>query len=547
MKNKISYTYMNNKLMKHLSFSALGTMTVLGIMACSQSVEAESYMDVKFDSTQLYSRLIIDSRINDFYANTKQMGFNVYDVHGNLTKNNAGGSNLKFDYVPGLVAKALIEGAGYYSDSTFARAWYYMVEDYANRYVESVPVTGGSLDNLNATKMYPYLYELAKEGGAFADIANPKTTENAMAAMKKAIQGLADANETFVIKPSVSEVAAGGWFHKSNYPNQMWCDGQYMGPALLAQLQHYDLHIGEGMDDWKTITKQFDITWHYLWDEDKQLLWHAFSADPMDERSACWADPVTGRSAEYWGRACGWYFLALVDLIEMMPTDIVYEPTQSSLSDYSVDCRTRLMQYLEKLAAGLKLRQDDSTGCWYQLLAYDNTFSADQYKGKTYTKTVNYLESSASAIFTAAYLKAVRLGYLSSEEYLSVAKKGYMGFVNEFVKLKSDGTYTLVNSCASAGLGGGDNRDGSAAYYLLGSDVTRVTKYTEGKVLGAFILAAIEYERLVAEEKQKSETRIECASNDKNQISGFCYNLSGQIVPEVEKSVSRGKVFVVRR
>lgn len=531
--------------MTYCKLFILGSVVLLS-SACSQAGDAETYTDVKFDSTQLYSKLIIDSRINDFYANTKQMGFNVYDEEGNLLKTNAGGENLKFDYVPGLVAKALIEGAAYYKDSTFARAWYYMVEDYANRYVESVPTTGGSLDNLNATKMYPYLYELTREEGAYASIANPATHSNAMEAMKKAIQGLADANETYVIQTSVKEDAAGGWYHKKSYPNQMWCDGQYMGPALLAQLQTYDLHIGQGLEDWKTITRQFDITWHYLWDADKQLLWHAFSADPTGEYAKCWADPVTGRSQEYWGRACGWYLLALVDLLEMMPTDIEYAPTQSSLAEYSTDCRTRLQQYLEKLSAGLKARQDANTGCWYQLLAYDNTFSADTYQGKTYNRTYNYLESSASAIFTAAYLKAVRLGYLPADEYLDVAIKGYQGFVNEFVKLKSDGTYTLVNSCASAGLGSSANREGSAAYYLLGSDVTRVTKYTEGKVFGAFILAAIEYERLMNEMKNETSA-ISDSVQAANTSSERTVDLTGKLAHNDEKwQISKGRI-VVRR
>lgn len=530
--------------MSHFKNSFFFSVVLLS-SACTQAEETETYQDVKFDSTKLYSKLIIESRINDFYANTKLMGFNLYDAEGKLLKENAGGSNLKFDYVPGLVAKALIEGAAYYQDSAFARSWYYMVEDYANRYVESVPTTGGSLDNLNATKMYPYLYELTREDGAFASVANPATHSNAMAAMQKAIQGLADANKTYVIQPSVKEDAAGGWYHKKNYPNQMWCDGQYMGPALLAQLQTYDLHIGQGLEDWKTITRQFDITWHYLWDADKQLLWHAFSADPKGEYAKCWADPVTGRSQEYWGRACGWYMLALVDLLEMMPTDIEYAPTQSTLSEYSTDCRTRLKQYLEKLSAGLKVRQDAKTGCWYQLLAYDNTFSANSYQGKTYTRTYNYLESSASAIFTAAYLKAVRLGFLSSDEYRDVAIKGYQGFVNEFVKLKSDGTYTLVNSCASAGLGSNTNRDGSAAYYLLGSDVTRVTKYTEGKVLGAFILAAIEYERLMNEFKKEEETSALSASLTPTCSKGV--SLSGRMAQNDEKwQISKGRI-VVRR
>ena len=236
--------------MQFLSLSSLSMVLTCGLVSCSQQMEAENYTDVQFDSTQLYSRLMIESRINDFYANKNQMGFNVYDEQGNLVKKNAGGSKLKFDYVPGLVAKALIEGAAYYKDSTFARPWFYTVENYANTYVGSVPTTGESLDNLNAAKMYAYLYDLTDEGGAYAAIADASTHSNALKAMQKAQKGLTDANNRYVIKASVKEDAAGGWFHKSGYPNQMWCDGQYMGPALLGLLQKYDLHIGD--NDWAT-------------------------------------------------------------------------------------------------------------------------------------------------------------------------------------------------------------------------------------------------------------------------------------------------------
>lgn len=44
-------------------------------------------------------------------------------------------------------------------------------------------------------------------------------------------------------------------------------------------------------------------------------------------------------------------------------------------------------------------------------------------------------------------------------------------------------------------MGGKNNRKGDANYYLSGSDTKVITTYTEGKILGAFILAAVEYER----------------------------------------------------
>ena len=78
-----------------------------------------------------------------------------------------------------------------------------------------------------------------------------------------------------------------------------------------------------------------------------------------------------------------------------------------------------------------------------------------------------------------------------------MANDSFKGLFNQFVRQREDGSWTLINDCASAGLGGANwgIRDGSAAYYLLGNDVTRTTDYTEGKVYGAFILAATEYER----------------------------------------------------
>ena len=103
---------------------------------------------------------IIQYRIADFYANKKLMGLNLYNVQGEVMTPNQGGDNLKFDYVPGLVAKAIIEAADANSKSGFAKSWFYSVEDYANRCAQSVPTTGKSLDDLNATKMYFTLYDL---------------------------------------------------------------------------------------------------------------------------------------------------------------------------------------------------------------------------------------------------------------------------------------------------------------------------------------------------------------------------------------------------
>ena len=148
-----------------------------------------------------------------------------------------------------------------------------------------------------------------------------------------------------------------------------------------------------------------------------------------------------------------------------------------------------LRDYLNQIAQGLAARQDAATGCWCQLLQYANG------EKPTGCSTANYLESSGSALFVAGFLKGQRLG-LFDTDYSAVAKKGYRGLIEQFlVRDQGGNTYALIKSCASAGLS--NDRKGDAKYYLAESENkdTKIASPTEGKVLGAFILAAVEYER----------------------------------------------------
>ena len=242
-----------------------------------------------------------------------------------------------------------------------------------------------------------------------------------------------------------------------------------------------------------------------------KLLYHAFTADPAGSAASSWygISSTPGNeiyhSAEYWGRAEGWYFLALVDVLEQMQIAGL-----TKTQNYKT-----LHGYLNELAAGIAAKQDAATGCWYQLLNHDGTFVAQSYSGSSYTSNpvANYLESSASAIFTAAYLKGMRLG-LYDTDYTAIAKKAYQGIVEQFMVADGNGGVHLVCCSKSAGLGSSSNRDGSAEYYLMGEDTEPTSKdpnakthddkaifYTEGKVFGGFILAATEYERLFLDKK----------------------------------------------
>lgn len=484
---------------------ALRLIPALGLLFSASTLRAADNLGgVTFNSGVRYSQWAINSRLHDFYGNQKKFGFDYYDQNGTKTKNVTwykldGKTKVdrSFDYVAGLVGKATLEAADYYENFDWSKSWFYAAQGYAT----GTPYANDkmTLDNMNAAKMYfPILNGKLKSDAAttaankaIADVVNDMTTYNATYIIGSGESALDNTNANDEQKKMF-----GGWFHKSTeYTDQMWCDGQYMGPALLAQIiKHNNNNKNISDNDWDIVAKQFNITWAQLYDSKTGLLYHGFTANPGDNASAAWTgiskEKGIYHSASFWGRANAWYFLALVDVLEAMPAGTNYNT---------------LKGYLDKLATGIAKHQDDKTGCWYQLLDKDASFSSN---GKS-----NYLEASCSSIFTAAYLKAIRLGLLDKTTYEPVAKKAYEGLVNQFMVYDNtdNNTIQLVKSCTSAGLGGSDKRAGDDNYYLTGKDAGVVTSatigntyyYTEGKVLGGFIMAATEYERACQNQDSK--------------------------------------------
>lgn len=472
---------------------------------------------VKFNSGVRYSQWAINSRANDFYANTTSFGLATYNADGSPNKKR-NDTKKKLDYVPGLVAKSMIEAANYYQGFDWSKPWFLSVKEYGDTYSNSVPTGGGSLDDLNAVKLYIGLYNNAN--AIETDKSNYKN------AIGRAQTGLETHNTKYAIKSGTlaGENVVGGWFHKEAYNNQMWLDGAYMGSALLAQIVNFNGTgsnvFGSTTADWDMVTKQLNIVWNMCWNPTDKLMYHAFEANAgtgtgtNDSKSHAetWAglngktEPYTFHSAAYWGRANAWYLMALVDVLEAMKN-----AGQENTTNY-----TTLKQHLAELAAGIAAHQDSNTGGWYQVMD-DPSFKATSYNGKSSTAT-NYIETSATAIFAAAYFKAVRCGLLESTtkyDYKIIAKNAFEGLVNNYTYLDENGNMQIWGSCRSAGLGGEKDtalkgnekyRDGSKEYYLLGNDVPMVKQsegITEGKVLGGFIMAATEYERAYQNQDSK--------------------------------------------
>lgn len=222
---------------------------------------------------------------------------------------------------------------------------------------------------------------------------------------------------------------SGGFWHKKIYPNQMWLDGLYMGAPFYSKF-NTTFEKGNKLDD---IAFQFELIWEHTIDKETGLLYHAWD----ESKQIDWADKETGQSPNFWSRSMGWYLMALVDVLDDFPEN---HPK-----------REVLILYLNELSKSLVKFQDDS-GLWYQVTNMG-------------TREGNYLEASGSCMFTYAFAKGVRKGYLP-EEFFQFAIKAFEGIVNELIQVDVDGEVHITQVCGSAGLGGNPYRDGSFDYYI---------------------------------------------------------------------------------
>ena len=374
-------------------------------------------------------------------------------------------ADMMWDYVSGLVAKTILMYCDQYPDDDLSAQAYGWCKTYADNAIDSrgnfYNFKKGSLDNIASGKVLFNLY--TRESAV-----NPANGERYRVAADYLYNYLRYEYTRITLTDG-----KGGFIHKNSYPNQMWLDGLYMGAAFYAE--YLATFAPDDNAGWADVALQFTTIHSHTYDSQKGLNYHGWSAKPSDSNSF-WAntrDPYKGCSKEFWGRGMGWYAAALVDVLEMMPPQ---HPDYAALEEIFV-----------QVAEGIRRWQDPQSGVWYQLLQYDNSFVSS--RGNR-----NYLEASASCMFTYALFKGIRLGLLNHEEFSSIALKAYEGLLATFIT-ESAGGVDIHKICRSAGLGPSYNyeRNGTADYYLDGSDVKIVSN--EGKGIGSFIMASLEYER----------------------------------------------------
>lgn len=253
---------------------------------------------------------------------------------------------------------------------------------------------------------------------------------------------------------SQPETSEGGYWHKKRYFKQMWLDGIYMSSPWMAQYAK-EFNKPEWFD---VVFKQITLIYQKTYDPATGLCYHAWD----ESKSERWCNPKTGQARNFWGRAMGWYMMAMVDALDYIP------------ENYSG--RDSIITIFQDVSAALANVRDPETGLWYQVLDRGGDEG-------------NYLEASGSSMFVYAYAKGVKNGYLD-KSYLDMANKSFDSMLEKFIITDKDGLPTLTWVCAAAGLGGKPYRDGSYDYYI-----NERKKNNDSKGVGPFILAAIELDR----------------------------------------------------
>ena len=275
------------------------------------------------------------------------------------------------------------------------------------------------------------------------------------------------------------------YWHKAIYAYQVWLDGIFMGlpyRCLTAPITTPAKEAKKGAvtriyDD---AVDQLKATYERTLDPATGLNRHAYD----ETGKAFWSDSLTGLSRHCWGRAQGWYTMALIEVLDALPED--YRRRQE------------VVDLLRKDLKAIVKWQDKQSGVWYQVMDSPG-------------RQGNYLEATCSAMFAYALLKAYRKGYVGAE-YRDAGIKAYRGIINNFIRVDDDLTISLTNCCSVAGLGPAATpeveaalrrvnpkgtvkenlrRDGSYEYYL-----SEPVRDNDAKGIGPFIWASLEMEQL---------------------------------------------------
>ncbi|MFO1039505.1 MAG: glycoside hydrolase family 88 protein [Geminicoccaceae bacterium] len=233
----------------------------------------------------------------------------------------------------------------------------------------------------------------------------------------------------------------GGLIHATNKTTQgqLWADGTFMMvPYLVEYGQQYNDAAAK-----EIAASQLLIYASHLRDPTTGLIYHAYD----EQGDVAWADPRTHRSPEVWCRAMGWYGMALVSLLDVLP------PTHPK--------RASLLAVLSGMVAALARHQDPKTGLWFQVVNKEQVAS-------------NWTETSCSAMHAFTISRAVQKGYVAAGNG-AVATRAFNGVMTR-ISLDSKGLAVLKGTSVGTNVG-------NLAYYLA-----RGRPLNDRHGIGAFLI-----------------------------------------------------------
>ena len=346
---------------------------------------------------------------------------------------------LKWNYTTGLELKAFLDC----SDEKGLQHTLAYVEDWYDALIDSTGAIGGGYKESN------YSLDHICPGWALLQLVRISPKDKYFKAIEQLHRQLLD-------QPRNAE---GGFWHKQIYPDQMWLDGLYMAMPFYAEYTRDYVADSLRSAHYEDIVHQFSLAYEHCYDPANGLLRHAWDAS----HRMFWCDPQTGQSAHAWGRALGWYCMALVEVIDILDQDSRFEDKT-------------LPSILSSVFASLLKVADPETGLWYQVIDCPG-------------REGNYLEATCNAMFAYAMLKGVRLGVLDGVDE-KMACQTYEQMVKTFVTVDDAGVVDLNECCAVAGLGGKQMRSGKYDYY-----VNETIVKNDPKGMGPLIWAMHEYEQ----------------------------------------------------
>lgn len=344
------------------------------------------------------------------------------------------GKPAAWTYIDGCMLTALLEMAKICKDDRYS--------DFVESFVDSFIGEDGSIRTWEPDKQ---TLDDINEGRVLFPLYAATGKEKYRLAAQKQQQALD-------VQPRTHE---GSFWHKKIYPNQVWLDGINMAQVFAAL---YQKHFGTG--DYSDVIKQLRVVREHMFDEEKKLYYHGYDAS----KTVFWADPETGLSKSFWLRAIGWFTIALVDLVDVLPEG---------------DARSEVAALLQETISGLLPYADEETGMFWQVVDQGG-------------REGNYLETSGSSMIAYAMLKGARLGVLP-KEYAAQGRKTFDGIVNKYLSFEGD-ELNLGGICLVAGLGpeSDHRRDGTYAYYISEPVVKN-----DAKGAAPFVLCYTEIRRLV--------------------------------------------------